>query len=181
MYTSLKETGFKIYLTSNLRKAKMYLWNRYEKSPEARYGMICSSRDKSLREHGMRTLQWPKSPNYGRWYNEHQQHSESCCALDLPFTEFDTQGLELDFTLVGWGTDFILENGAWNNDRARNYAHTSDIKDPFTLRRNAYRVLLTRARDGMILYLPDTELHSETRQHLLACGVENFSEVDSTQ
>ena len=38
--------------------------------------------------------------------------------LTSPFTEFDTQGLELDFTLVGWGTDFILEGGAWNNDRA---------------------------------------------------------------
>ena len=83
--------------------------------------------------------------------------------------------------LVGWGTDFILENGAWNNDRARNYAHTSDIKDPFTLRRNAYRVLLTRARDGMILYLPDTELHSETRQHLFECGIEDLTEVDSSQ
>ncbi|MGB2296334.1 MAG: DNA/RNA helicase domain-containing protein [Poseidonia sp.] len=181
MYVTLKETGFKIYLTSNLRKAKMYLWNRYEKSPEARYGMVCSSRDKSLHEHGMRTLKWPKSPNYGRWYNEHQQHSESCCALDLPFTEFDTQGLELDFTLVGWGTDFILEDGVWNNKRARNYAHTSDIKDPFTLRRNAYRVLLTRARDGMILYLPDTELLGEVRQHLFQSGVEDLDLVDRIQ
>jgi hypothetical protein len=89
--------------------------------------------------------------------------------------------LELDFTLVGWGTDFILEDGAWNNDRARNYAHTSDIKDPFTLRRNAYRVLLTRARDGMILYLPDTNLLGEVRQHLFKSGVEDLDLVDQIQ
>jgi len=59
--------------------------------------------------------------------------------------------------------------------------HTSDIKDPFTLRRNAYRVLLTRARDGMILYLPDTNLLSEVRQHLLSSGVEDLNLVDQIQ
>ena len=181
LYEQLKNSGFKIYYTSNLRKAKMYLWNRYEKSPDARYGMICSSRDKSLGTYGMKTLSWPKTLNYGRWYNEYQSHSDSCCALDLAVTEFDSQGLELDFTLVGWGNDFILEKGGWNNDRARNYAHTSDIKDAFTLRRNAYRVLLTRARDGMILYLPTNELLEETRQHLIRCGLEDLNDVDSQQ
>ncbi|MGB2484118.1 MAG: DNA/RNA helicase domain-containing protein, partial [Poseidonia sp.] len=65
--------------------------------------------------------------------------------------------------------------------RARNYAHISDIKDPFTLRRNAYRVLLTRARDGMILYLPDTELLGEVRQHLFQSGVEDLDLVDRIQ
>ena len=181
IYQELKHSGFKIYYTNNLRKAKMYLWNRYEKSPDARYGMICSSRDKSLSNYNMSTLKWPKSPNYGRWYNETPNHAESCCALDLPFTEFDTQGLELDFTLIGWGTDFIIENGMWNNDRARNYAHTSEIKDAFALRRNAYRVLLTRARDGMILYLPDNELLNETREHLIRCGIVSLDDADLHQ
>ena len=129
----------------------------------------------------MATLKWPKSPNYGRWYNEAQDHPDSCCALDLPFTEFDTQGLELDFTLVGWGNDFILQNGEWNNDKARNYAHTSDIQDAFTLRRNAYRVLLTRARDGMILYLPSQDSLVETREHLKKCGIEDLNDADFIQ
>ena len=159
----------------------MYLWNRYEKSPDARYGMICSSRDKTLANYGMKTLGWPKTLNYGRWYNESQKHADSCCALDLAVTEFDSQGLELDCTLVGWGADFILQDGKWNNHLARNYAHTSKIKDAFTLRRNAYRVLLTRARDGMILYLPNDELLNETREHLIKCGVEDLNFVDSIQ
>ena len=174
LYEQLKESGFKIYYTDNLRKAKMYLWNRYSKSPDARYGMICSSRDKSLGNHGMKTLSWPKTLNYGRWYNESADHSDSCCALDLAITEFDSQGLELDFTIIGWGTDFIMKNNQWNNDLAKRYAHTSDIKDAFTLRRNAYRVLLTRARDGMILYLPSSELLNETREHLTKCGIEEL-------
>jgi len=181
LYSQLKKSGFKIYFTDNLRKAKMYLWNRYEKSPDARYGMICSSRDKSLANYGMKTLSWPKTLNYGRWYNESQNHGDSCCALKITVTEFDSQGLELDCTLIGWGTDFILQNSKWNNDLAKNYRIPKNIKDAFTLRRNAYRVLLTRARDGMILYLPNDELLNETKEHLIKCGVEDLNFVDSVQ
>ena len=173
-HQSLKKHGFKIYITSDLRKAKMYLWNRYETAPDSRYGMIRSSRDKFLDNHGMKTLGWPKTLNYGKWYNAPHNDSDSCCALDLPITEFDCQGLELDFTIVGWGQDFILQDGEWNNSRAKRYSYTSDIKDPFTLRRNSYRVLLTRARDGIILYVPDNPVYDETRAHLVSCGVEEL-------
>ena len=44
-----------------------------------------------------------------------------------------------------------------------------------------HRMLLTRARDGMILYLSDNEFNSETRQHLFECGIEDLTEVDSSQ
>ena len=80
-----------------------------------------------------------------------------------------------------WGNDFIIQNGKWNNDRAKRYAYTSDIKDAFTLRRNAYRVLLTRARDGMILYVTSDDLWNETREHLIKCGIEDLSMVDRDQ
>mgnify|MGYP001212495796 CR=1 FL=1 len=171
LYEEIKESGFRIYLTSDLIKAKRYVWDRYEKSPESRYGMICSSRDKSLKDHGMATLPWPKTPDYGRWFNEGLDHPKSGCRLDLPFTEFGTQGLELDFTIMGWGSDFILSNSKWDHSRTKRYGHQSKIKDSLSLRRNSYRVLLTRSRDGMILYLPDTELLSETREHLKKCGI----------
>jgi hypothetical protein len=171
LYEEIKESGFRIYLTSDLIKAKRYVWDRYEKSPESRYGMICSSRDKSLKDYGMATLPWPKTPDYGRWFNEGVDHPKSGCRLELPFTEFGTQGLELDFTIMGWGSDFILSNSKWDHSRTKRYGHQSKIKDSLSLRRNSYRVLLTRSRDGMILYLPDTELLSETREHLKKCGI----------
>jgi len=177
IHSNLKDSGFKIYMTSNLKKAKMYLWERYEKSPDSRYGMILSSRDKSLDNHGMKTLTWPKTLDFGKWYNAPQDHGDSCCALDLAISEFDSQGLELDFTIVGWGADYILENGKWSNSRARNYSWKSEIKDAFTLRKNAYRVLLTRARDGMILYLPNNPLLDEIRTHLSKCGVQDIEEI----
>ena len=139
-----------------------------------RYDLFTS--DKSL--HEWKTLQCEVL--YGRWYNEHQQHPESCCSLDLPFTEFDTQGLEVDFFLVGWGTDFILENGAWNNDR------TTELRPHIRHQRPVHSsskcvpcAIDTSARPKMILYLPDTEFHSEMRHHLFECGIEDLAEVDS--
>ena len=72
---------------------------------------------------------------------------------------------------MGWGTDFILNDATWDHSRAKRYGHQNRIKDSLSLRRNSYRVLLTRSADGMILYLPDIELLSETREHLMKCGI----------
>ena len=174
MYNDVKSAGFRIYMTDSLQKAKMYTWSRYENHPEARYGLIKSSRDKSLDEYGVAGLKWPKTPNYGKWYNNSLNEGNSCCQLDLAFTEFGTQGLELDFTILGWGNDLILENDQWNNRLARGYAHTSKIQDAMNLRINAYRVLLTRARDGFIIFIPKSEQMTETVKHLRSCGIESL-------
>ena len=181
MYESLKETGFKaqlllqpsqsedVPLTTGMRNLPKPLWYDLFISRQIYHAAMECER---FNGQNRRTM--------GDGTTNIQQHPESCCALDLPFTEFDTQGLELDFTLVGWGTDFILEDGEWNNDRARNYAHTSDIKDPlYSTKKCLPRVATTR--DGMILYLPDTELLGEVRHHLVQCGVEDLSETDALQ
>ena len=72
----------------------------------------------------------------------------SCRRLTICVTEFGAQGLELDSALLGWGTDFMLEGGSWSNARASGYKHRTLVRDAFQLRMNAYRVLLTRARDA---------------------------------
>ena len=87
-------------------------------------------------------------------------------------TEFQCQGLELDMTIVGWGTDFILENAKWTDRLARGYRRAP--KDAFVLRRNSYRVLLTRGRDGMILFVPPIDRLNETYQFLLSCGFKSL-------
>ena len=66
----------------------------------------------------------------------------------------------------------ILKDGLWSNAYARRYGHASKIQDPLNLRLNAYRVLLTRARDGFIIAVPNDELRQETVHHLEQCGVE---------
>ena len=62
-------------------------------------------------------------------------------------------------------------NGAWNNDDARNYKKGTIVKSPFELRKNSYRVLLTRGRDGSVIFLPEDEALDETYKYLVNAGV----------
>ena len=86
-------------------------------------------------------------------------------------TEFGAQGLELDAVLLAWGTDFLLDDGRWNIGNARGYARGGPkVRDPWQLRANAYRVLLTRARDATVVFLPALPALDCTHDHLVAIG-----------
>ena len=91
----------------------------------------------------------------GPWYADSEVSPQSCRRLSEPITEFDAQGLELDHTLLIWGTDFVLRNGKWDNSAAKRYQTRSGVQDALQLRRNAYRVLLTRGREGVAICLPE--------------------------
>jgi len=62
--------------------------------------------------------------------------------------------LELDGVLLAWGTDLVWEGEAWCNARAKRHACSAHVRDPFQLRVNAYRALLTRGRDGAVIFVP---------------------------
>jgi hypothetical protein len=85
-------------------------------------------------------------------------------------TEFGAQGLELDATLLAWGTDLVLRNGRWTNERARGYLKRVKVRDPFQLRVNAYRVLLTRGRDACVVFAPPIPEMDETFAYLATAG-----------
>jgi hypothetical protein len=80
------------------------------------------------------------------------------------------QGLELDGVLLAWGTDFMRERGKWSNRLARGYMPGAKVKDPFALRLNAYRVLLTRGRDTTVVFVPPLRQLDETYEFLRAQG-----------
>jgi hypothetical protein len=85
-------------------------------------------------------------------------------------TEFGAQGLELDATLLAWGADLLLTGGAWSNANARRYQRQTLVRDPFQLRLNAYRVLLTRARDVVVVFVPGLAELDETFACLASAG-----------
>jgi DUF2075 family protein len=66
-------------------------------------------------------------------------------------TEFQCQGLELDLPIVCWGDDFWWEESAWQMRKTRAQAL---VREPFRLRTSAYRVLLTRGREGLVIVGP---------------------------
>ena len=90
-------------------------------------------------------------------------------------TEFQAQGLELDAALVAWGTDLVRQGGAWSNASARGYKRGVKVRDPFQLRVNAYRVLLTRARDASVIYVPPLTTLDETFGYLAERGARRLA------
>ena len=101
------------------------------------------------------------------WFNAPATDPQSCCALEEVVTEFGCQGLELDLPVVCWGNDHMWVSGAWQLSPTR---RRDPVNDPVALLRNSYRVLLTRGRDGLVVFVPpDLELN-ETFEILQAAG-----------
>jgi hypothetical protein len=175
--TKLGLEGHDLWVTRNLERGKSYLRDRYMNDQDARFGILASSRDKALFHFGVdNTAQ--KLPGFHKlWYAEPQATSpgRSCRELETCETEFGAQGLELEGVLLGWGTDFMIsEDGFWSNASAKRHVKKVPIRDPWQLRANAYRVLLTRARDVTIVFVPQmTELNA-TYDRLLAVGFREF-------
>lgn len=170
---ALEQQGYHLRLTTDLNAAKQYLRERYAEAPEARYGLVASSKDRDLEQLGIpNDFQSTKRIQFGPWYGdaEDEPGGRSCRHLRDCVTEFGAQGLELDAVLLAWGTDLIREDGKWSNARARGYKRDAHVKNPFQLRLNAYRVLLTRGRDATVVFMPPLPELNETCRYLHSSG-----------
>lgn len=168
----LHKNGHRFHVTRRLDTAKSHLRRRYEGQPDARFGLVASSRDTSLHKHGVDNRHdMVKDVPLGPWYAAPSEHADSCCALKSVLTEFETQGLELDAALLAWGEDYVREANDWTDRHAKGYAKGTTVTDPLALRTNSYRVLLTRGRDSTVVFIPATQRMDETYEFLLACGM----------
>lgn len=168
----IEREGFHLRLTRSFDAAKAYLRERYADNRDARFGILASSKDRDLETFGVpNDFQSTKRVRMGPWYGDDESSALSCRQLTTCVTEFGAQGLELDATLVAWGTDFRRINGQWSNVDARGYQRRSLVRDPFQLRLNAYRVLLTRARDAAVIFVPRLRALDETYVYLAGAGL----------
>ena len=83
--------------------------------------------------------------------------------------EFSSQGLELDCGLVAWGSDLLWTDQGWSISNSR--GTRGRVKDPLALRKNVYRVLLTRGRDGTVVFVPNDTRFDQTFERLLEVGM----------
>ncbi len=172
-----KDSGVVMRITRNLEVAKRYLWGRFINDDEARFGMMISSRDKCLAGYGV-----PQISKYlpvGEWYVEDEINPNSCRRLREAITQFEAQGLELDAALVCWGNDFTWaaqkpedSESNWDISNGKKWLKTSVIRNPLSLRRNTYRVLLTRGRQGSVIFVPPQADLDETYARLISAGCE---------
>jgi len=176
----LEAAGYHLRMTRDLDTAKDYFHTRYAEAPDARFGLVASSRDKILQEWGIpNDYQSTKVMRLGPWYGDGEESHRSCRHLRECVTEFGAQGLELDGVLLAWGTDLVWEEGAgaegapgaWSNARAKRHARSAHVRDAFQLRVNAYRVLLTRGRDGAVVFVPPVAELDATAARLQGHGV----------
>ncbi|MEM6426228.1 MAG: DNA/RNA helicase domain-containing protein, partial [Cyanobacteria bacterium P01_D01_bin.128] len=167
----LWELGFRAYLTRDLDWAKQYCRDRYSDQPDKRYGIVASSRAKNLARCGVANdYKSTLRVKAGAWYIDPPDSPRSCCALDQVVTEFGCQGLELDMAVIAWGSDLVWQGGQWVcNTRQRN------VKDPRRLRLNSYRVLLSRGRDGIVVFVPPEAQMDATAEILQRSGLREGS------
>lgn len=141
---------YPIAVTRDLQRAKQ--WIRDHARGTERYGLVASSKAQSLKPDAI-DIRVDVDPVH--WFLNNRDDTRSSYYLEDAATEFDVQGLELDWICVAWDGDLRFGDSGWtfHNFRGNRWCR---IKDDMGQRYlcNAYRVLLTRARQGMVIYVP---------------------------
>jgi hypothetical protein len=150
---------YPIIITRDLNRAKK--WLKSKARGTERYGIVVSSQAERLKPHAI-DVKSPMDPIH--WFLDGKEDVRSSFYLEDVATEFDIQGLELDWICVTWDADFRHTPNGWDY-RSFVGDKWNYIKKPerqFYLK-NAYRVLLTRARQGMIIVVPKGDEEDPTR------------------
>jgi len=153
---------YPIRLTRNLATAKSWL-DTTARGTE-RYGFIASSEAKRLRAEGLE-LPPARADGVDHWFLNEKGDVRSSFQLEVAANEFQIQGLELDWTCVCWGGDFLRTESDWKLKKLRGAAWQKIGQESARAYLvNSYRVLLTRARQGMLLFRPVGDDKDSTRQ-----------------
>ena len=157
----LKDVSSKypIAITRDLAHAKR--WIREKARGSEQFGLVASSQAQRLKPHAI-DVRVNVDPIH--WFLADRTDTRSSYYLEDAATEFQVQGLELDWICVTWDADLRLQGRRWRYHSFRGDAWTTIHKHErqrYLL--NAYRVLLTRARQGMVLFVPHGDSVDPTR------------------
>jgi len=156
---NLKER-YPIVITRDFVKAKQ--WLKKQSRGSERYGIVVSSQAERLKPHSI-DVKSPMDPIH--WFLDGKDDVRSSYYLEDVATEFDIQGLELDWACVTWDADFRYSKKNWEHwSFCGNRWNHIKKKERQNYLKNAYRVLLTRARQGMVIVVPMGDLEDLTRK-----------------
>jgi len=176
---------YPIWVSRDLNEAKA--WLRGVARGSERYGLVASSGAYRLRAEGIHVK---ASADPASWFLNDRSDVRSSFNMEDVATEFDIQGLELDWVGVCWDADLRYRSGGWHFHAFRGSrwnAVRAEARQVFLM--NAYRVLLTRARQGMVIFVPDGDetdhtrppaLYDGTNQFLLDCGLQSTAPTSPT-
>jgi len=176
---------YPLKLTRDLSAARR--WISQQRRGERRSGLLASAGALRLRAEGIELSQGFRGNKgqYENWYLKPDGDSRASNQLEVAATQFECQGLEIDWGGLCWGEDFLWQaDSGWCYSRL-NGASRGRVPRENKQRyiRNAYRVLLTRAREGMVIFVPKgcesdstrpPHLFNATADYLAGCGVQSI-------
>jgi hypothetical protein len=150
---------YPIAVTRDLNAAKQ--WIRSHARGTERYGLVASSKAMRLKPHAI-DIRVSVDPVH--YFLNERDDTRSSDYLEDAATEFQVQGLELDWVCVTWDGDFRFNGAGWDyhDFRGSRWCNIANA-DNRVYQRNAYRVLLTRARQGMVVFVPPGNVSDATR------------------
>ena len=182
-----KFNDYPICITRDLKTAESFVSSNALR--KERYGKLCSSNSKTL---GRFSHCFDNIDNwhFANWMLD-ENSRDSSNSLMYAASEFNIQGLEIDWSLLGWDMDMYYTNGEWHQQKMltlKRFEESTDIQKKHIL--NSYRVLLTRARKGMIIYIPKVKdypdaygvakYYDSTYEYLKSCGIKDIDESSET-
>jgi len=179
LYSQIAEK-YPVYITRDYFMAKKWVKNQVRGSQ--RCGVIASSGAQRLKPEGIYV---PTEIDVENWFLAPSDDIRSSNMLEVVASEFKVQGLEIDWAVVCWDADLRRKNeNEWDyySFRGSKWQHRNKAEQKRYLV-NAYRVLLTRARQGMIIFVPrgvdeeedptrDSKYYDAIYEYLLKCGIE---------
>jgi hypothetical protein len=169
---------YPLAITRDLNAAKR--WIRERARGTERYGLVASSKAMRLKPHAI-DIRVSVDPVH--YFLNERDDIRSSYYLEDAATEFQVQGLELDWVCVAWCGDFRFNGSGWSyhDFRGKRWRNISNPENRVYLR-NAYRVLLTRARQGMIVFVPPGDSADPTRAPVFYDSVfEYFTDIGVPQ
>lgn len=167
---------YPIVLTRSLDTAKQ--WLRSHARGSERFGLLASSKAERLKAIGINVRY---QPDFVHWFLEDDSDIRSSNCMEDTLTEFKVQGLEIDWACVTWDADLRLSKDgmSWQHFQLRSGTQWQKINKEINkvYQINAYRVLLTRARQGMVIVVPNGDNRvppDETRKPEWYDGIYNY-------
>lgn len=169
IYERIRST-YPIVITRNLASARA--WLRHKARGTERYGLIASSGAQRLRPLGIHIKAAVDPPN---WFLNPMSDIRSAYFLEEVASEFDVQGIELDWAGVVWDGDFHHDGESWvcQSFKGSKWQRVNEPTRRLYLK-NAYRVILTRARQGMVIVVPEGDPGDWTRPGRFYDGTFDF-------
>ncbi len=170
IYLNYIKNEYPIKITRDLATAKKWLINKTKGSE--RSGIVAFSGAIRLRPFGLNVKVKVDAPN---WFLNDKNDIRSSYFLEEVATEFDIQGLELDWICVAWDGDLFYDENDWNFRKFKGTKWQNVINEEIIKYLiNSYRVLLTRARQGMIIFVPKGNEEDITRPTFMYDGTFEF-------